>query len=256
MFSDRRVRQALSHAFPKHRVIDEVFFGLGQPQVGNVHPDSDYYHEGLQDQDYDYDLNRAQELLFEAGWEDSNGDGLLDKMINGERHDFRFEIKYYANSPEWDRTLGIYQSQLRKLGIEMKTLPLEWKLLVRVYEDRDFDAVGGGWRMGYEVDFEQLWHSKFADEPRSSNHCGFRNPEADVLAEQLRETFDFEERKRIAREFQEIIHREQPYTFFKSSESVFAWQNRGPQALGGVAEALDKLHPFYNRDLSYWYLRE
>ncbi|MDA3960790.1 MAG: ABC transporter substrate-binding protein [Planctomycetota bacterium] len=256
LFSDRRVRQALSHAFPKQRIIDEVFFGLGQPAVGNVHPDSAYFNDQLKD--YDFDLDRAQELLFQAGWEDSNGDGLLDKTIDGTSVPFSFKVKYYANSPEWDRTLGVYQAQLRKLGIEMTPLPLEWKLLVRVYEDRDFDAVGGGWRMSYEVDFEQLWHSKYAEEPRSSNHCGFADPEADKLAEELRVTFDLEERKRVARAFQAIIHREQPYTFFRTGEGVFAWHNRSTDSanLGGVVDALETLHPFYNRDSSYWYIKE
>ena len=42
------------------------------------------------------------------------------------------------------------------------------------YEDRDFDAVSGGWRMSFGVDFKQLWHSSFADEPKSSNHVGFK----------------------------------------------------------------------------------
>ncbi len=252
LFTDRRVRQALAHAFPKQRIIDEVFFGLGQPAVTNVHPSSDYFHDGLED--LAYDRNRAMALLHAAGWEDSTGDGILDRDIGGERISFSFVIKGYANSPEWDRTLAIYQEELRALGIVMRAETLEWRDLVKVYEDRDFDAVTGGWRMSYEVDFEQLWHSRFATEPRSSNHVGFADTEADELAERLRETFAMEERIAIARRFQEIIHREQPYLFFRTAESIFTWQNAGEHRLHGVVEALDALHPFYNRNSSWWYL--
>lgn len=251
LFQDRQVRQALAHAFPKQRIIDQVFFGLGQPADGPVHPDTAYYNNQLPA--YDFDLDRAQELLFEAGWSDTNGNGLLDKMIDGERKEFSFTVKGYANSPEWERTLSIFQNELQRIGIEMNFLALEWKDLVKVYEDRDFDAVIGGWRLGYEVDFEQLWHSKFANEPRSSNHCGFENARADELAERLRETFDQDERVAIAREFQEIIATEQPYLFFRTGESIFVWQNQGENALGGVIDALDTLHPFYSRDSKYWY---
>ncbi|MFW5860011.1 MAG: ABC transporter substrate-binding protein [Planctomycetota bacterium] len=254
LFADRTVRQALAHAFPKRRIIEQVFFGIGEPAVTPVHPQTPYFNDAIED--YSYDTNRAQELLFEAGWSDSDGDGLLDKMIDGEREQFSFTVKGFANSPDWDRALAIYQAELRKLGIAMETVTLEWKDLVRVYESRDFDAMVGGWRMSYEVDFEQLWHSRFADEPRSSNHVGFKDPRADELAERLRRTFDVEERKRIAREFQAIIHAEAPYLFFRTGEAIFTWQNAGPDKVHGVVEAFDTLHPFFSRDRSWYYFGE
>ncbi len=257
LFADRRVRQAMSHAFPRQRLLKDVYHGLGSPLDTNVHPDSDYANTGLPA--YRFDLAEASRLLATAGWSDNDGDGWLDKVIDGERRDFRFEAKIYADSKEWSRIMDIYSRTLAGIGIKMTVKPLEWKDLLHVYENKDFDAVSGGWRMAYEVDFKQVWHSSAADEPRGSNHCGFKNPRADELAEQLRRTFDFEERKRIAFEFQKIIHAAQPYTFFRASEFAFCWQNKpGPRrpALGGVTGALDELHPFYNRDSDYWYFRE
>jgi len=258
LFNDKRVRQAMSHALPKERIINEVFFGLGQPVLSDVHPDSQYSNKDLKP--YAFDLERAKALLTEAGWSDSDGDGILDREIDGRRLPFRFTIKYYADSPEWDNTLLIYKNELRRIGIELDPKPFQWKELMRVYEDKDFDAVVGAWRGDWDIDFYQLWHSTQADVQGGSNHCGFKNPKVDELAEKLRETFDTAERVAIAKEIQAIIHEEQPYTFFQSGEGIFVWQNHGKPAtdlyLKGVTEGLDTLHPLVNRSPLRWHFSE
>ena len=254
LFDDKMVRRAMTHAFPKKRIIKEVYYGLGRPQVSNVHPDSAYCNTSLVD--YEFDLKKAAALLDQAGWTDSDGDGIRDKEVNGKSLKFEFVLKYYANNVEWDSTLIIYKNELRKIGIVMKPTNYEWKELLRVYQDKDFAAVSGGWRFGLEVDFVQLWHSKYANEPRTSNHCGFVNKRADEIAVALRETFDFDERIRLAKEFQEIIHEEQPYTFFKSGEYIFIWQNKegAPTApVKGVIPGFDMYHPLSKTSKYLWH---
>lgn len=258
-FDDRRVRQAMSHCFPKDRIIRDIYFGLGQPVLSDVHPDSQYYDHELKP--YAFDPKKARALLAEAGWTDSDGDSLLDREIDGKRETFSFEIKYFANSPEWDNTLGIYRQELRKVGIDMTPKPYEWAELVRIYEDKDFHAVVGGWRMSWDIDYFQLWHSTQIEAQGSSNFCGFANARVDELADKLRTTFETDERIAIVKEIQGIIHEEQPYTFFKSGEGIFIWQNH-PVAgeavepgryLRDVAIGLDSFHPLSNRTNWFWH---
>ncbi len=258
LFSDQRVRQAMSYAFPKERLIRDVFMGLGTPILSDVHPDNANYNHALKP--YTFDPAKAAALLAEAGWKDSDGDGLLDKQINGTKVDFRFEVRYYANSPEWDNSLAIYRSTLKPLGIELTPKPYEWKELIRVYEDRDFDAVVGTWGMDWDTDFYQLWNSTQIDTPNGSNHCGFANPRVDQLSVELRETFEADKRATIINEVQAIIHEAQPYTFFLSPELVFTWQNKAPPGstvkdryLDGVIKGLDTLNPLKVRSPMYWY---
>jgi ABC-type transport system substrate-binding protein len=258
LFADKRTRQAMSHAFPKTRIIRETFVGLGQPILADVVVGSRYYNTDLKP--YAFDLKKAKELLAAAGWADGDGDGLLDKQVDGKKVDFSFTFKYMANRPEYDNTLTTFKNELRKIGIDLKPLPMEWKELVKAMEDRDFDAVISGWRMGFDVDFYQLWHSSQADVPSGSNHCGFRNARVDELADKLRTTFDTEARVAIAKEIQSIIHDEQPYTFFRAGQGIFVWQNRpAPEAapepgrwLDGVVRGLDELPPLTNRSSVYW----
>lgn len=257
LFKDKRVRQAMSHAFPKERLIKEVYHGLGEPTLTDVHPDSEYYNRDLKP--YAFDLGKAKELLAAAGWKDGDGDGILDSEIDGVRKPFRFTVKYYQDAPEWDACLLIFRDELRKIGVDLQLKTLEFKELMRVWEDKDFDAAVGIWGMDWDVDYFQLWHSSQATLPGSSNHCGFANAELDQLADKLRLTFETAERIAIAKRLQAILHEEQPYTFFRIESAPLCWQNKGPPAkeryLDGVTIGLDEFHPLKKRASLYWHYR-
>jgi peptide/nickel transport system substrate-binding protein len=256
IFADKRTRQALAYAMPKQRLIDEVWFGLGRPQIGPIHLDNPYFNAALKD--FSFDPGKAKALLAEAGWKDSDNDGWLDREIDGKRSPLRIKLKFIANRPTWEAGLLVYRDELKRLGIDLQTETYEWKELLRIYEEKDFDAVVGGWSLGeLEPDFVQIWHSSTADQPRSSNHVGFRNARVDELSMSLRETFEPEARAPIIKEIQAIIFDEQPYLFFMSSGGVFVWQNRGAAAknrwLAGVTDGLDAYHPLFNRSQLLWH---
>jgi len=256
-FDDVRVRQAMSYAFPKLRIINQVYYGLGTPVLSDVPPGSQYLNTDLEP--YAFNLGKARALLAAAGWTDADGTGVLSKVIDGHAQKFIVKVKYIANRPEWDNALALYKTELSKVGVELDLLPLEWKELMRVYESKDFEAVVGGWSMGLDIDYFQLWHSSQADVQGGSNTCGFKDPEVDRLAEKLRETFDTAERIAIVKQLQQIINQQQPYTFFRSGEGIFVWQNKGPPAqdryLDGVVYGLDHLNPLFNRTPLYWHFR-
>ncbi len=263
LFADKRVRHAFAHAFPKQRIINEVYFGLGRPQLGPIHLDNPYFNKSLVD--FAFDPAKAKALLAEAGWSDSDGDGWLDKEVDGKRAAFRFKLKYIANNPVADSMLLIYRDELRKLGVDLETVPYDWKELLRIYEQKDFDAMMGGWSLGdLEPDFWQLWHGSTADLPRTSNHCGFRNQRVDELSDALRAAFEPSERAKIINEVQAIIHEEQPYLFFRSPESIFIWQNQPAKGgkveadrwLQGVVDGLDAYHPLFSRDQRLWHFQK
>jgi peptide/nickel transport system substrate-binding protein len=256
MLADKRVRQAMSMAMPKQRLINEVWFGLGRPQIGPVHLDNPYFNRELKD--FAFDPGQAKSLLAAAGWSDSDGDGWLDHEFDGTRMPLRIKLKYLANRPTWDAGLLVYRDELKRIGIDLQTETYEWKELLRIYEEKDFDAVVGGWRLGsLEPDFVQVWHSSTADQPRSSNHVGFKNARVDELATKLRETFEPEARAPIIKEIQAIIFDEQPYLFFMSAGGVFVWQNQGKAAenrgLAGVIDGFDTYHPLFNRIPLLWH---
>ena len=222
LFKDKKVRQAMSYAFNADLLLDDVFMNLGERCTGPMAAFSDYYDKGVQG--YNYNLEKARALLLEAGWADTNDDGILDKEIDGQRKEFIFDLIVYGNSDEY-RTVGnVFKEDLARIGVKMTVKPLEFSSLLKEVYDREFDAVTLAWVSPPDVDFNQIWHSTQADLPRSSNHIGFKNAEADAIIEEMNTTFDFERRKELANRFHRLVDEEQPYTFFYTRKRPAYWQ--------------------------------
>jgi ABC-type transport system substrate-binding protein len=221
-FADKRVRQAMSHAFNAQLLIDDVFLGLGERCTGPMPTVQPYYDRSLDP--YAFDLERAKALLDEAGWTDTDGDGIRDKLVDGESVPFDFKLVVFGSSNEYKTVGNIYKEDLAKIGVKMNVAPMEWANLLKKVDAREFDAVTLAWVSGPPVDFRQIWHSSQADLPKGSNRVGFRNPEADRIIEALEVEFDERKRRELAQEFHRLLYDEQPYTFFYTRKSTVYWQ--------------------------------
>jgi len=220
LFQDRRVRQALTHALNKQEIIDGVLLGLGQPATGPYKPDTWVYNPNIKR--YPYDPERARQLLAEAGWSDSDGDGILDK--DGRK--FSFTIVTNQGNDLRAKTGEIIQRRFREVGVEVKLRVIEWASFLKEFiNPGNFDATILGWSTGPEPDQYNIWHSSKTG-PRELNFVKFKNREVDEQLELGRRTFDQAERKRHYDRIQEILAEEQPYTFLYVAESLPAVAKR------------------------------
>lgn len=222
MFSDKRVRQAMTMAMDRASIVKNVFSGLGSLTTGPIPSASPCYDKTIKP--WPYDLKAAAAKLDEAGWKDSDGDGVRDKLVNGKRQSFEFRFVTYGSSNEWTTVASIYREALLQIGIKMNAQPLEWSTMLKKLDEREFDAYSAAWAVDWDTDLMQIWHSKEADRPKSSNRIGFRNKEADRLAEALRAAFDPKEREALCHQFHRLVHEEQPYTFiYERERPVLYW---------------------------------
>lgn len=214
LFQDKRVRQALSHAINKDEIIDGVLLGLGRPATGPYKPDSWVYNDRVKH--YPYDPVLARKLLAEAGWTDSDGDGILD-------HDgkpFTFTIVTNQGNDLRVKSGEIVQRRFREIGVDVKLRVIEWASFLQEFiNPGNFDATILGWSGTPEPDQYNIWHSSKTG-PRELNFIGFKNDEVDEMLEKGRRTFDPVERKKYYDRFQEILAEEQPYTFLYISEAL------------------------------------
>ncbi|MBP7583021.1 MAG: peptide-binding protein [Spirochaetes bacterium] len=217
-FSDRRVRLAMTHLVNRKAILDKLLFGLGEIVNGTFFIYSKNYSRNLEP--WTHDPARARELLREAGWTDSNNDGVLDR--DGKK--FSFTMVYPVTSDYSEKLAVILKEDLAREGIEMKLNRYEWAVFVQKLNERDFDATSVGWSLGYSGDPYQLWHSSQIKD--GSNFCSFRNAEADRLIEAARLELDEARRVAMYHRFNEILHREQPYTFMFCNPSLAAVSKR------------------------------
>ncbi|MDD2403273.1 MAG: peptide-binding protein [Victivallaceae bacterium] len=220
LFADKNVRVALTHLVDRERILKDIYYGLGAIVSGPFYLESPYNDRDISP--WPYDIPKAVKMLNDAGWRDSDGDGILDK--DGRK--FEFTIMEVANHPIQTRMLPIIKEDMAKAGIDMKIQSFEWSVYIQRLEQKNFEVCTLGWSGSYESDPYQIWHSSQADIPGSSNHIGFKNPEADRLIEAMRVEFDFEKRVKIARQLHKLLHEEQPYTFLFAPDSLLAIARR------------------------------
>jgi peptide/nickel transport system substrate-binding protein len=206
-FKDKRVRQAIAYGIDKDEIVDVVLFGLGSPATGPYVPNTWPYNPAVKK--YEYNPEKAKQLLKEAGWKDTDGDGILDK----DEHPFKFTIlTNMANNPR-KNTAAIIQWRLAKIGIKVEIRELEWSTFINQFIDkRSFQAAILGWSIGLDADQYDIWHSSKTKE-KEFNFVSYNNPEVDELLEKGRRTYDIEKRKKAYFRLQEILADELPYIF-------------------------------------------
>lgn len=213
LFQDKRVRQALSHLVNREKIRREIFFGLMDAVSGPFPKQSSAYDPSVQP--YSFDPAAARRLLAEAGWKEGQ-DGILRK----DGRELAFTVVYPNTSVSFQKMLPVIKEDMKKAGVRMDLLGIEWSVLVQRLEKKQFEACLLGWTGTLKPDPYQLWHSSQADQPASSNHIGFVNPKADELIEKIRQCFDPAERTRLYHEFHRLIHDEAPYLFLFSPSSL------------------------------------
>ena len=220
LFADKRVRQALAYAIDEQELIDGVLLGYGDVATGPYKPDTWVYNPDVRR--YHYNPEKARQLLAEAGWQDTTGDGILNK--NGQR--LTFTIVTNQGNDLRIKTGEIIQRRFREIGVDVRLRVIEWATFLKDFiNPGNFDATILGWSGGPEPDQYNIWHSsKIA--PGQLNFIGFEHPEVDELLERGRRVFDQQQRKKYYDDFQEILAEEQPYTFLYVSEALPAVSRR------------------------------
>lgn len=209
--SDKKVRRALAHLIDIDQIIETLYYGLGKRVTGPIHPSKGYYHSDLVP--ISYDIKKAQALLKKAGWIDTNGNGIVDKEINGERIELELNYLVSAGSKFGKNLALLVQNNTRKAGVEVNLVSREFNALFDDLNQRNFDLFGSGWSLDPTLDdFKQVWHTS-SDNPGGSNRVGFGNAESDAIIDSIRVCLDQVQRDKLYRRFQELVYEEQPVIF-------------------------------------------
>ncbi len=215
LFDDARVRRALTHLVPRKKIAEKLLHGLPEVVTGPFWPGAPEADVPLQYdrsiEPYSFDPGKALELLAEAGWRDTDGDGVLDR----DGRSFEFILMIPSSAQASMTIASATREEMARVGVKVELHQLEWTVFVEKLNTRSFDACLLGWSGGVEGDPYQIWHSSSIGAPENpgSNHIGYENERVDQLIERARRTFDIEKRNALYHEFHRILHEDQPYTF-------------------------------------------
>ena len=213
-FRDKKVRQALTTAIDRESIVQGVLLGLGQPAYTPYKPDTFWYNPNVRK--FPYDPEKAKKMLAEVGWEDTDGDGILDK----DGKPFEFTIITNQGNELRKNAATIIQRDLKRVGIKVSIRVLEWAAFLKNFiNKRNFEACLLGWQTGPEPNQIDIWNSEKIGETQL-NFITYQNPVVDKLLDEGASTYNRDERKKYYDEFQAIIAEDQPYTFLYISDSL------------------------------------
>ncbi len=213
-FADKRVRQAMTYLTDRKRIIDEIMLGYGEVAISPFNPRSHQHNKALTARDYDPE--KAKALLKEAGYEDRNGDGVLEDA-NGEP--FEFELVYFQGNEDTKRIVLFLKDLYAGAGVLLHPKPTEWSVMLDLLGKRNFDAITLGWSSGVETDIFQMFHGS-QTENGGDNFVGNKNPKLDKLIDEARATVDEAKRMPLWQQTEAIMYDDQPYTFLMRRKSM------------------------------------
>lgn len=210
-FSDKRVRRAFAHLVNREDVITSLYQDLAIPTNGPINPKKPYYASELPL--INFDPTKAKALLEEAGWTDTDGNGIIDKNINGKQVEMKVVYKYNNGNPIRKNIGLLLQEEAKRVGIDLQVVSREWTVYLEDTKRRDFEIMSLAWVQGPGLDdMKQIWHTS-SDSPDGSNRVGFGSEASDKLIDEIRVTLDEKRRNELYLELQKIIYDEQPYVF-------------------------------------------
>ncbi|MBM7579758.1 oligopeptide ABC transporter substrate-binding protein [Jeotgalibacillus terrae] len=224
-YADVNLRKAMAHAIDRQSWIDAFFFGYGSPVNGPVPSNHWIAADPEELPTYEYDPEKAKELLAEAGYEDVNGDGFVEDP-NGEEFVAKFS-HYATGNPTFETRAQAIVQFWQEVGInaelEMAEVNLYYDMIEK--DDPSIETFFGGWGTGADPDPTALWGSD-----QLWNYPRYKNEESDQL---LADALDLEvvgddrdARKDIYVEWQKMIAEDVPMIFIAELEEIMALNER------------------------------
>lgn len=208
-FDDVRVRQAIALALDREQLCEAGYFGLCETIQGPVGPGSPWYFAY---EPYDRDVERAKELLAEAGYPDG----------------FEMELLPTVQYGETVRAAQVLQQQLADIGITATINAPEWSEWLELEGNFRYDAYICNWN-GL-IDADQYYYLQHRT-GLVFNFTGYSNPEFDALVDEGRSISDFDERYEIYEQADQILVDDAPYVYMYNKEEIRAYS---PEVQGFV----------------------
>jgi peptide/nickel transport system substrate-binding protein len=223
LFAEADVRQALSLAVDRDRMVETLLLGYATPAVGPIPPVLwNHHHDLLPDP---YDPAEARRLLAKAGWRDSDGDGVLDR----DGTPFRFEILTKQGDPVRKNGSVILRENLKDIGVEVTILALELAAGLEKLRSGKFDSYFGRLNANLYGDPSGYVKSTATDQ---FNNGHYANSAVDSLLTLALGTLDRTDSLPFWLEIQELLQADPPaaYLFY-------------PQNLVGIGPRLQDVRP-------------
>ncbi|MBI1807034.1 MAG: hypothetical protein HYR76_08305 [Ignavibacteria bacterium] len=219
LFGTARVRKALTLAINRKEIVDSYLRSYGKEAIGPISPLFRWaYNDTLKPLPFDPSL--ASKLLYEEGWRDTDGDGVLEK----DARKFSFALRIPAGNQLRATIASIVQRQLSAMKIRVTIEQVERSVFWSDLMEKKFDACIAGFSVPLQLQLDEWWSSDL--ERSRFNLTSFRNKRVDEILAGTRRIVKETDHANAWKEFQTILQDEQPCTFLYWMNDLVAVNTR------------------------------
>jgi peptide/nickel transport system substrate-binding protein len=201
LFTDKKVRQAMLYALDRQLAVDQILFGYAIQANGTQPVLSNAYAPDQVNMIYDYNTDTANALLDEAGWADSDGDGIREK--DGTK--LSFEFLYSEGSATYVQLVPYMQQAWGEVGIEMTPTAMPFPALIESVIAGTFEMAIAGFQWDIDGDQGAMFRTD-SKPPDGFNRARYSNPEYDRLNDEQLTELDPAKRRQLLIDQSNIIN--------------------------------------------------
>ena len=224
---DVRVRQAIAHAVDKETIVDRVLNGLGEPaDAMSPSPDREWIPEI--EEPFAFDLDEANRILDEAGYEDTDGNGVREMPGGGEELTFRWAVRTEAENAQ--ATYELVSGSLAEIGIDTEIETYNDTQLGPVIGRGEWDLFVWGWTPFVDPDplLSYFLCDQVSTDPEDPldyyNDVNWCNEDYDALYEEQNQELDHDRRVEIVHEMLTLFYEEAAYSVLYYSPDLQAYR--------------------------------
>jgi ABC-type transport system substrate-binding protein len=208
IIADVQVRRALTHIIDYDYFVNQVQRGMAVRIATPMPPNRVYYAKNLPLPDFN--IAKAKEILAKAGWADTDGDGILDKVIDGKRQPLSFRVLAATSIKTNELFVNSMKETARQAGIDLVIVSADLSVMSADTRSGNFDsALLGAAIFPGQVEYYQRFHSKSLS-PAGDNRAGYINPKADSLIVAIRTEPDVAKRNELYLQVQQLFYDDLP----------------------------------------------
>ena len=225
-FQNTQFRQAVAHVIDKNTIIDDVQHGLGYPQWASISPAAgDFHNPNVQR--YEYDVDRANEILDGIGWTDTDGDGIRE---DGEGNDIEFSLVTNTGNTVRENVGTLVHRGIQEIGLRVDYRLVEFgDLVTQLTGSYDWEAMIIGFTGGPDpYGSISFWHSGenlhlwYPNQPEPATEWEAKIDELYIMAGR---ELDRDKRVDLYHQAQEIAAENVPVVYTTLSERLSAVRN-------------------------------
>jgi peptide/nickel transport system substrate-binding protein len=202
---DPVLRKAVAMAIDKQQLVDRILRGYGEPGTTMVVPSAAYWH-WQPDQTIPFDIDGANQMLDDAGYTDTDGDGIRNDPASGDNLQWRFDVP--TDNGDRVKATKLIAGWLGQIGIDTSPTPVTVSKITDIWYANDYDIYAWGWGPDPDPDF--ILSTYTTDQCLVWSDTCWSNPEYDKLYQEQRTAATKEERQADIQQMQQIFYEDVP----------------------------------------------